>query len=202
MTLGDNRKALPSSLVPAVICHCEERSDAAISTRLNTRQRTAFATATGLPRYARNDKVGTYEVKIPLENPLPCSKRIIFECTVPLPSKKARTPKDPKPKIRVKNPNTSKKPRRSPTPLELQERLEKRREYDKKRDQRPERLQSARDNQKRQRQRRKELGKCKVCPQPVIPGQTRCPSCAAKQRQHNDNATAKRQAAKAAAQQI
>ena len=27
----------------------------AISMRLNTRQRTAFATATGLPRYARND---------------------------------------------------------------------------------------------------------------------------------------------------
>ena len=48
----------------------------------------------------------------------------------------------------------------------------------------------------------KELGKCKVCPQPVIPGQTRCPSCAAKQRQHNDNATAKRRAARTAAQQI
>ena len=55
MTLGDNRKALPSSLVSAVICHCEEHSDAAISTRLSTRRRTAFATATGLPRCARND---------------------------------------------------------------------------------------------------------------------------------------------------
>ena len=31
----------------------------AISMRLNTRRRTAVATATGLPRYARNDKVGT-----------------------------------------------------------------------------------------------------------------------------------------------
>ena len=55
MTLGHNRKALPSSLVSAVICHCEEHSDAAISTRLSTRRRTAFATATGLPRCARND---------------------------------------------------------------------------------------------------------------------------------------------------
>ena len=33
----------------------------AISMRLNTRRRTAVATATGLPRYARNDKVGAHE---------------------------------------------------------------------------------------------------------------------------------------------
>ena len=45
----------------ALICHCEEHSDVAISMRLNTRRRTAVATTTGLPRYARNDKVGTRE---------------------------------------------------------------------------------------------------------------------------------------------
>ena len=33
----------------------------AISMRLNTRRRTAVATATRLPRYARNDKVGMHE---------------------------------------------------------------------------------------------------------------------------------------------
>ena len=33
----------------------------AISIGLNTRQRTAVATATGLPSYARNDTVGTHE---------------------------------------------------------------------------------------------------------------------------------------------
>ncbi len=33
----------------------------AISMRLNPRRRTAVATATRLPRYARNDKVGTHE---------------------------------------------------------------------------------------------------------------------------------------------
>ncbi len=33
----------------------------AISMRLYTRRRTAVATATRLPRYARNDKVGTHE---------------------------------------------------------------------------------------------------------------------------------------------
>ena len=49
------------SLVPALICHCEERSDVAISLRLDTRRRTSVATATRLPRYARNDKVGTHE---------------------------------------------------------------------------------------------------------------------------------------------
>ncbi len=45
----------------ALICHCEEHSDVAISMRLNTPRRTAVATATRLPRYARNDKVGTGE---------------------------------------------------------------------------------------------------------------------------------------------
>ena len=69
MTLGDNRKTLrltrthftplptgaAGSLVPALICHCEERSEVAISLRLDTRRRTVVATATRLPRYARND---------------------------------------------------------------------------------------------------------------------------------------------------
>ena len=39
----------------------------AISMRLNTRRRTAVASATRLPRYARNDKVGTRETLIALE---------------------------------------------------------------------------------------------------------------------------------------
>ncbi len=49
------------SCVLTLICHCEEHSDVAISMRLNTRRRTAVATATRLPRYARNDKVGMHE---------------------------------------------------------------------------------------------------------------------------------------------
>ena len=58
----------PRSRVPTLICHCEQRPpirrssrDVSISMRLNTRRRTAVATATRLPRYARNDKVGTHE---------------------------------------------------------------------------------------------------------------------------------------------
>ena len=57
------------------ICHCEERPlipsssrDVATAIRLNTRRRTAAATATGLPRYARNDKVGTHEAGGELDN--------------------------------------------------------------------------------------------------------------------------------------
>ena len=52
----------------ALICHCEERPlipsssrDVAISMGLSTCRRTAVATARGLPRYARNDKLGTHE---------------------------------------------------------------------------------------------------------------------------------------------
>ena len=36
-------------------CHCEERSDVAISLRLSTCRGTIIATATRLPRCARND---------------------------------------------------------------------------------------------------------------------------------------------------
>ena len=45
------------SIVPQ--CHCEEHSDVAISMALNTRRRNAVATTTRLPRFARNDKMGT-----------------------------------------------------------------------------------------------------------------------------------------------
>ena len=53
-----------SSLVPTLICHCERPSTGSgrsgISMRLNTRRRTAVATATGLPRYAHDDKLDTH----------------------------------------------------------------------------------------------------------------------------------------------
>ena len=133
--------------------------------------------------------------------PLRYSKRIVFDCTIPLPSRPAKQRKAPKPITRVNKPTRVKKPPRTPTPLELQERIQKRLEYENSRNQRPERKQFHRDSQKRQRQRKKELGRCKTCPQPIIPGQTRCPSCAAKHRQSHKNATATRQAARTAAQQ-
>ena len=42
---------------PPTTCHCEERSDVAISLSLNIRRQTTFATATRLPRCARNDRL-------------------------------------------------------------------------------------------------------------------------------------------------
>ena len=48
------------SRVPNLICDCEEHSDVAISMRLSTRRRIAVATGTGLPRCARNDRVGRH----------------------------------------------------------------------------------------------------------------------------------------------
>ncbi len=47
--------------VSILTCHCEDRSDVGISMGLDTRRRTAVATATGSPRYARNDKATTRE---------------------------------------------------------------------------------------------------------------------------------------------
>ena len=46
-----------------LVCHCEERSDVAISMKLYTRRRTAVASATRLPRCARNDKQGAHEAQ-------------------------------------------------------------------------------------------------------------------------------------------
>ena len=59
MTKRDVKIPARASSVPTIICQSEEHSDVAISMRLNTRRRTAVATATRLPRYARNDTVGT-----------------------------------------------------------------------------------------------------------------------------------------------
>ena len=52
--LGDFEKALVKAQGHSV-CHCEERSDVAISLMLSTCRGTIIATATRLPRCARND---------------------------------------------------------------------------------------------------------------------------------------------------
>ena len=118
--------------------------------------------------------------------PLTYSKRINFQCTITLPAKqpKSRKPK-PKAKAKAKKPTKGKKPRRTPSPVELQERQQKRREYEKTRSQRPERKQDALQRQSNKRQRAKELGICSACSQPAIAGQTRCPTCAEKHRTWN-----------------
>ena len=54
-----------------LICHRDVRSDLATSMRLDVRRLTAVATATRLPRYARNDRVGTQVRGV-------CSARCLF----------------------------------------------------------------------------------------------------------------------------
>ena len=97
-------------------------------------------------------------------HPLRYSKRINFECTVPLPSRPARQPKAPKRKTRAIKTNISKKPPQTPTPLELQERRQKQHEYEQIRGQRPERPQSARDRQKNYDKRPKNSAYARLAP--------------------------------------
>ena len=74
------------------------------------------------------------------------SKERIFESTLVITTHKPRKkPREVSPPTRK---STSKKPTGTPTPLGLTDRRQKRREYEKIRNQRPERQQSARDHQK------------------------------------------------------
>ena len=82
-----------------------------------------------------------------------------------------KTPESSQPKTEVKLHNRSTKPRPSPTPLELEESLQERRDYDKQRNQRPERKIYARDIQAKRYQSAKELGICRTCSRPAIPDQ-------------------------------
>ena len=61
--------------------------------------------------------------------------------------------------------------------------LTSRQEYERLRRQRPERRETARKTARERRQRAKELGLCRDDSNKAIPGQTRCETCAEKQRQ-------------------
>ena len=95
-----------------------------------------------------------------LMNPENPSRRptVTKQSTVAVPSKKALTP-------RVKK-----------TP-------EERSEYDRARNQTPERMAYYRQYRREHSQFAKETGRCKQCSSPAIPGQTRCETCAEKHRQ-------------------
>ena len=53
----------------------------------------------------------------------------------------------------------------------------KRAEYERERNQNPERREAARLQAQKDRRERKAAGLCKTCPNPAIPGQTRCEVC-------------------------
>lgn len=59
----------------------------------------------------------------------------------------------------------------------------------------PERKEYNRRYEQERRKRAKELGQCRDCDSPAIPGQTRCPACAEAHRQSNRRSDARRKAA-------
>ena len=70
-----------------------------------------------------------------------------------------------------------------------------RREYEQARNRNPERMEYNRRLAQEQRRIAKATGKCKSCPEPAIPRQTRCPTCAENHRQSRRSSDAKRRAA-------
>ena len=70
--------------------------------------------------------------------------------------------------------------------------MQARREYDRTRSQSPERKEYQRLREQESRKRAKELGKCRSCSNPAIPGQTRCPTCAERHRESRIRSNAKR----------
>ena len=70
-----------------------------------------------------------------------------------------------------------------------------RREYERNRRQNPERKEYRRLREQERRKRAKELGHCRDCSKPSIPGQTRYPTCAEKHRESRRRSDAERRAA-------
>ena len=73
----------------------------------------------------------------------------------------------------------------------MEERKRKRAEYDRARGQTPERKKYRSLLAQERRRKAKELGKCKSCPNPAKPGQTRCPTCTEKHHEYNRRIGAK-----------
>ena len=96
-----------------------------------------------------------------------------FELTKPKPKPKKAT----KPNFRKPNAGNPGVPTKT-----VEERIESRREYDRTRGQTDERKKFDRLYKQKVRQERKAAGLCKTCPNPTIPGQTRCESCRDKHR--------------------
>ena len=104
----------------------------------------------------------------------------------------ATTPKATKPRpaplSKTSNPPEAKAPA-------IQEaKRQGRQEYDRQRNQTPERRESHRLWAEKRRRKAKEIGKCKSCPNPAKPGQTRCPTCAEKHREYKRRSKAKQEA--------
>ena len=139
--------------------------------------------------------VGLPGLRYPHVQPGQYSKRITFQHTFPLPSVigkglkptrgAGKKPRPAKPKSATKNPLTPKPKNPGPPKQE-------RREYDRTRNRRPERMEYHRSHARERRKEAKALGLCKSCSNPAIHGQTRCENCAGKHRVSRRISDAKR----------
>ena len=91
--------------------------------------------------------------------------------TAEQPAAKQRKPKREPPPVTQEAPVRPKKP------------VQRRDAYDEAKNKTTERREYKRIRAREERQRAKELGRCRSCPNPAIPDQTRCPTCADKHRQ-------------------
>ena len=131
------------------------------------------------------------------------TERQVFQYTIDLTKKrkKRRQPdrreKKAPAKATAKKQPTKPAPSRTPEEIAAAEEKKRghRREYDRKRSKNPDRMEQGRLNAQARRQIAKATGKCKSCPEPAIPRQTRCPTCAEAHRQSRRRSDAKRRAA-------
>ena len=83
------------------------------------------------------------------------------------------------------------KHRQNPTPARVEAKHQDRLEYDRQRNQNPERKEQQRLHAKEKRLQAKEAGLCRHCSEPAIPGQTRCETCAENHRQYRRRSKAR-----------
>ena len=74
------------------------------------------------------------------------------------------------------------KPAKQRVSITPEERAQRRRAYEQARNQLPHRRELKRRKEKERHEQAKELGLCRTCRSPAIPGQTRCKDCALKRR--------------------
>ena len=74
------------------------------------------------------------------------------------------------------------KPAKQRVSITPEERAQHRRAYEQARNQLPHRRELKRRKEKERHEQAKELGLCRTCRSPAIPGQTRCKDCALKRR--------------------
>jgi hypothetical protein len=91
-------------------------------------------------------------------------------------------------------PDKSRRETDSSGPAAQEAKLMRRREYERARSKSPERMEYNRRLAQEQRQKAKELGKCRNCSEPAILHQTRCPACAEAHRQSSRLSDARRRA--------